>query len=984
MVSPGVRLPTDGAARASLRLGVWVLCLLALGVGGSAPAFAGPIDPRLRFAHIDTPHFTIYFHEGEEALSSHLAAIAEDVRSRVGASLQTSLPLRTHVILADQSEFANGYATPLPRDTIFLNATAPSGAEFIGNADDWLRVLFTHEYTHIVHLDRSRGWSTIARHVFGRAPFAFPNLTLPQWQIEGLATWQEGVSTGFGRGTAGDFRAIETTAAAGGPPLTLDQSSGGLVSWPDGNAQYVAGLGFHQYLANRFGAESLGRLSDATAGRPPYLGTRAFRRIYGENLGTLWNNYSDEVTRRAASADISARGSQLTRFRSAAITGPRFAPAGDCADCQEHIIYSVESADALPELREVHADGSGDRRLATRYLGSTIGITATSVVFDQLELHRAVGLYADLYVLNRPSGAVRRLTSEARLQDPDISPDGQRIVATQQHGDRRDLVMLNVALEGSDQQQTNVVVVASNAFTSFSAPRWSPSGRFIAAERRRAGALPDVVVLDAESKGIVSTLSDPNARIVTPTWRPDERAIIAAATFDEQRFDLYEFALDAPHVRRLTRTTGALWPDVSSDGRLLAYAGYTAQGFALFTTPYSPEADERASAGITSSSTSASPANPDAASTVRLDAHDYSPVATLVPTSWTPVLYDDTNGTRVGGALSSADVLGRHAYALEATWLVDGPGVERAPSRAAADWSASYAYTRWQPTVFAAASRNTSAVLVARADGHSTTTVAMVERQAQAGVVLPVPHVLRRTQWLASVLRTDRQYLFAENTRNVRLMSARLALAHSSARQYGYSISPEHGVAVGTTLEVASRALGSQSNATTATVDARLYAPGLARHHVLAVRGAAGVSNGAALARQSFRLGATGASSSVIDFGTDALGLLRGMGGATVAGRQVVVANGEYRVPLLRLERGHGTWPLFVRFIHAAVFVDAGRVRGIADTSTQWRHAEGAELSVAAVAGYALPITVSVGAAWMHDGAAAHGPTAYVRLGHAF
>ena len=29
---------------------------------------------------------------------------------------------------------------------------APSGADMIGRTDDWLRLVFTHEYTHIVRL----------------------------------------------------------------------------------------------------------------------------------------------------------------------------------------------------------------------------------------------------------------------------------------------------------------------------------------------------------------------------------------------------------------------------------------------------------------------------------------------------------------------------------------------------------------------------------------------------------------------------------------------------------------------------------------------------------------------------------------------------------------------------------------------------------------------------------------------------------------
>ena len=74
---------------------------------------------------------------------------------------------------------------------IVVTAVWPAGSEFIGNVDDWLRYVFTHEFTHIVHLDRSIGWARLLRGIFGRTAIAFPNLFLPAWQIEGLATYEE-------------------------------------------------------------------------------------------------------------------------------------------------------------------------------------------------------------------------------------------------------------------------------------------------------------------------------------------------------------------------------------------------------------------------------------------------------------------------------------------------------------------------------------------------------------------------------------------------------------------------------------------------------------------------------------------------------------------------------------------------------------------------------------------------------------------------
>jgi hypothetical protein len=113
---------------------------------------ANRYDPRLRFRSITTPRFNIYFHHGEEAIARRLAAIVEEVADRLKRQIGTANG-RVHVILVDQNDLSNGWAIPAPYNMIEITAAAPSGESSIGNTDDWLRLAFVHEYTHIVHLD---------------------------------------------------------------------------------------------------------------------------------------------------------------------------------------------------------------------------------------------------------------------------------------------------------------------------------------------------------------------------------------------------------------------------------------------------------------------------------------------------------------------------------------------------------------------------------------------------------------------------------------------------------------------------------------------------------------------------------------------------------------------------------------------------------------------------------------------------------------
>src|SRR5262249_33025210 len=157
---------------------------------------------------------------------------------------------------------------------------------------------------------------------------------------------------------------------------------------------------------------------------------------------------------------------------------------------------------------------------------------------------------------------------DARLFDPDLSPDGTTLVCVQQRPGQRDLVLVH--RNGSAFGQTSsVTTLISEPETQFNAPRWSPDGRTIAVERHRPGALSQIVLIDAATKGVRPIAWSGPARMVTPAWRPDGRALVVAVAPQEETFNLYEIGIDdASAPRQITHMSGgATWPDISADGR---------------------------------------------------------------------------------------------------------------------------------------------------------------------------------------------------------------------------------------------------------------------------------------------------------------------------------------------------------------------------------------------------------------------------------
>jgi hypothetical protein len=155
---------------------------------------------------------------------------------------------------------------------------------------------------------------------------------------------------------------------------------------------------------------------------------------------------------------------------------------------------------------------------------------------------------------------------------------------------------------------------------------------------------------------------------------------------------------------------------------------------------------------------------------------------------------------------------------------------------------------------------------------------------------------------------------------------------------------------------------------------------------VLALRGAAGAATGNDALARVFHLGGASPDADPLDFGRDAISLLRGFASDTFAGTHVALTNADYRWPIARPQRGIGTWPVLLHTIHAAAFADAGHAWSRRFDWHDLKFSTGAELSLDLVAGYSFPFTATAGVAWGHDGAGVVSDTStvYVRVGRAF
>jgi hypothetical protein len=933
------------------RVAVAVLALTCLTITAERASAATRYDPRLRFRTIATPRFDIHYHQGEEVLAQRLAILAEQVAAQIDRTLGKATG-RVQVILVDQNDTPNGWATPLPYNTIEITAAAPAADSIIGNVNDWLRLVFTHEYVHIVHLSRAEGWVGGLRRVFGRLPLLYPNLYQPIWQIEGLATWQESAQTGQGRVPAGDFRLFLERAAAQKRFEPLDRASSRLVDWPSGSTPYLYGAYFHEYLAGRYGEAAIGRLIDETSRRLPYLGSRAYGRVFGRSLGTLWEDFRRSVPPARVSAATARR---LTRH-GFSVSGPRFVD-------DRRVLYSLADPHGFPSLRELDLTTLRSRPIATRFSGDQVAIAGSDAIFDQIEVVRNVGRQSDLYATTLPGGDTRRLTYGARAADPDVSPDGSRIVFSVQHADRRELALAMLPLN----RHSNMRALVSAADVDYDSPRWSPDGRSIVAERRARGAPSEIVIVDAQTAAMETIVSaDRNAG---PVWSPDGSSIWFASAPEREAFQIFSVDRVSGVVQQLEGTgPSAHSPAVSPDGRSLVFVGYTADGYDLFSLPL-------ASARWTAVQAVARPAAmPRVIESTPAPSKPYGPLWTALPRFWTPTFESDGAEFVAGAATGSVDALGRHAYGVEAGWST---------SRARPDWQVGYAYDRWQPTFYVVFADDTDPWR----EGERRTL------EASAGMLLASRRIRRTHVALLEVHGSQERYecpslaadCAPETGPRVGRRSIRTGLSYDSARAFGYSITPEEGGRITTTLEAFRFSVFGGASSLSATLDGRRYVRAWPRHAAVAMRAAVAAAWGDASVLPLFSASGSEPQDGGFGFGSGAIGLIRGVDEDRVLGIRAAVINLDYRLPIAHVERGFGTTPVFLKAVHAAVFVDAGTAWFDRFRSSDVRYSVGAELSIDTVLGFFAPVTFAAGGVWrVGPDPGERGLAAFARVGRAF
>ncbi|HEX9221595.1 MAG TPA: hypothetical protein VF858_14010 [Gemmatimonadaceae bacterium] len=892
-----------------------------------ARATSAQLPPNEHWRTIRTQHFRVHFSPAIEQEARRAAVNAE----RAYAELSTELvPPRGTIdlVVSDNVDYVNGYATPFPSNRIVVFAHPPTDASGLRNYDDWNALVVTHELTHIFHLDRSRGIWRFGQAVFGRNPLLFPNSYEPRWVLEGLAVYYESRLTGVGRLESSEHSMIARAAALANRVPTLQELSPGSSRFPGGEVIYVYGSLLFDYLSRTRGPASIREFVERGAKTPlPFILTVTSRRAFGMSFQTAWRQWRDSLVREMRSTqEVMPGWRQLTNAGYVALF-PRW--LGDTV-----LLYAGDKARETPAAYRVTLSGHETRLGRRNGTSPNVVLPDGSLLFSQPEFLDPYHIRNDLYV--EKSGSQTRLTIGARLTAPDARSDGE-IVAVQDQPATTRLVRL------PRDARTIVPITPTSLDVQWADPRWSPDGSRIAAVMQSRGR-SEIVILDSNGK-VLDSFGATRAINSSPSWSADGRRIyFSSERSGSPQVYVADVTTFAPTVARISAaTTGVFAPEASPDQSELATLLFKADGFHLGVAPLSA-VTRLAAADTTTISPRAGCANclaivpglPPLGTSDTSRATSYSPWLSLLPRYWFPVLESTTtDGTSFGAFTTGFDIVSRHSYTLEA--LHNSRWDENSA------WL-SYRYSGLGlPLIDLYASQNYSNANFTLVNGSLSSPFGFVERQRIISLQTTLIRPRFRTYTIASigaqlenlaystVPDTVLQHLssFYSTGRNYPALIA--SAGFSNAQRPRLSISPEDGISI--TVSARQRWQGGTTGGSTRSVVgvSSLYKsldlPGFA-HHVLALRGAGGLTDD----RSPNLFSAGGISGTSLEvFPGFSVGQqrrnfgVRGYPAGTEGGTRAYSAAIEYRAPLFAPSRGFRFIPVFVDRTSLSFFGETGR-----------------------------------------------------------
>jgi hypothetical protein len=525
----------------------------------SAQQFGG-FPPAFRWKQINTDTVRVIYTPGARAEAQRIATILHrmaDTANQVGDRMA-----KINVVLHSNTTLANGYVALAPFRSEYYLVPGSNIFEF-GNLT-WADQLAVHEYRHVQQYNNfNRGLSKAFGVVLGQEGRALANaLSVPDWFFEGDAVYAETVLSPQGRGRMPYFlNGYNSLWKEGRDYSWMKLRNGSLKDYVPNHYQLGYLLTNYGYL--KYGPEFWQKVTrDASAFNGLiYPFQKAVKKYSGQDYKQFRQEalkfYSHQITRKRTEQ---RQRSTVTNYFFPQVIG------------QDSLLYLKSSYKKLPAFYLRTSDG--EQRIRLRHISSEDWLSYRQgvVAYTAYSTHPRWSLidYSDIILLDIATGRETKLTEKKKYFTPDLSPDGERLVAT----------FFTDSLESElhvlGRQGGLVKAIPAPQDALFIHPRYLDADNVVVGVRW-PNATMSLEQVNLQSGQFTTLLPAARATLGFPYVSGDTLYFVSSLAGND---DLYSLRLkDRKLVKLTTGQTGRYFPSVWGD--TLTWSAFTSNGFSI-------------------------------------------------------------------------------------------------------------------------------------------------------------------------------------------------------------------------------------------------------------------------------------------------------------------------------------------------------------------------------------------------------------------
>lgn len=898
------------------------------------------VPPGQHWKKIITTHFDVIYPDTSATLAAHYAdALERNYEALDKLFLQK--PLKTVVVLNDNTDLTNGYAVPAPYPMIMIFPVMPGPSSSIGEYSYWPSDITLHEYTHILSFSQIRGFFKVAQSAFGQ--LIIPNAFLPRWFLEGVAVYTETALSNTGR-LRSKYQSATLRAMTEESTLVkyrfeeINQSD--LDTWPYGSRPYLFGSLMWDQMQKNKDPELINRLHQHYGGRMPFMIGGPAEDEFGINYPNIYSNMLNQLN-----MEYQTQLSELSKIpftnKKIIVSAPSIANSPSYNHKGDRLALLKTSPGDDPEVKIYNENNKSIKykKLPSGDIQSVSWLNDDSgLLYEKLTYKTAFEQYYDIYLYKFKDGKSEQLTKGIRGHHPIQSLDSHLIYFVKQSGGQNELAQV-------DQSGENLKILyhAPESYR-ISKPQILNANELLFIERDTAqtDTIFKINLTTLEKTALYTSRNSLIDIFVSPSL---------GVLFVDGNTGVYNvYQLQNSIAKPLTHvSTGVFEVAYNKKNNKLATTVMTAHGLSVAEIE---EVDwKKTPAQLpTQSATFKSPIENNQnilREPIVYKEEEYSPLSYLKPYYWLPEFYATQKDTVIGFQTAGADPLSQHIYTIAAN---HNTKTEKS------EYFLSYTNQVSPVAINLIGSQNYIHYL--------TVPEPKKENQILLTGSWYLPWKLPKLQASLTIDKTDEEW-YDYRFNNLGFIAQ---LQYLNISKTVTQISPETGWAVGSLFKNYNNELSDiKYNQLTLTGNHFFEVPVL-EHHAVSFRWLASATDeDMSLVRSPYQSVNYNMTSSSISYDW----LMRGFNSSQFVSYRLANINLEYRFPIKKSWFGYGTMPFFVKRLHGALVYDAtqfkGRVYDLASNDYPINDEKkiysdyGAELKADITLGYLMQLTAYLG-----------------------